>query len=213
MYTLHITNKNYSSWSLRPWVLMRACDIAFNEVLHPYTPGNAVDFRDISPTGKVPWLVDGDTIVWDSLAIIEYLAEHHAGIWPTDAQARAWARCAAAEMHSGFASLRAALPMNLKARFPNFTVWSRAKGDIERVVEIWHDCLQQYGGPFLFGKKPTLADAMYAPVATRFMTYDVALDEVCAAYCQTIMTLPVMKEWIEAAKGEPDDIEELEMEF
>jgi glutathione S-transferase len=116
-------------------------------------------------------------------------------------------------MHSGFSALRSALPMNLKAHFPNFTVWSRAKGDIERVAEIWNDCLQRYGGPFLFGKAPTLADAMYAPVATRFVTYDVALDEACSAYCRTIMALPAMQEWIASARLEPDDIEELEMEF
>ena len=215
-HEIALGDRAYSSWSLRGWLLFERFGI-------PYTARHArlgsdafaTMMQDFQPARTVPAVRFRDVAISDSLAIAEELATRHpdAGIWPSAPAARATARMLAAEMHSGFASLRAALPMNLKARFPNFTVWSRAKGDIERVVEIWHDCLQQYGGPFLFGKKPTLADAMYAPVATRFMTYDVALDEVCAAYCQTIMTLPVMKEWIEAAKGEPDDIEELEMEF
>lgn len=214
--TLTLSSKNYSSWSLRGWLMARFAGLDFSEQMVETDNASArAELLLLAPSVRVPRLTHGDLSVWDTLAIGEYLNEikPKAGLLPADAIARAHCRSICGEMHSGFASLRAALPMNLKARFPNFTVWSRAKGDIERVVEIWHDCLQQYGGPFLLGQKPTLADAMYAPVATRFITYDVALDEVCAAYCQTIMSLPVMQEWIAAAKEEPDDIEELEMEF
>ncbi len=214
--TLTLSSKNYSSWSLRGWLMARFAGLDFSEQMVETDNASArAELLLLAPSVRVPRLTHGELSVWDTLAIGEYLNEikPKAGLLPADAIARAHCRSICGEMHSGFASLRAALPMNLKARFPNFTVWSRAKGDIERVVEIWHDCLQQYGGPFLFGQKPTLADAMYAPVATRFITYDVALDEVCAGYCQTIMSLPVMQEWIAAAKEEPDDIEELEMEF
>ncbi len=214
--TLTLSSKNYSSWSLRGWLMARFAGLDFSEQMVETDNASArAELLLLAPSVRVPRLTHGDLSVWDTLAIGEYLNEikPKASLLPADAIARAHCRSICGEMHSGFASLRAALPMNLKARFPNFTVWSRAKGDIERVVEIWHDCLQQYGGPFLFGQKPTLADAMYAPVATRFITYDVALDEVCAAYCQTIMGMPVMQEWIAAAKEEPDDIEELEMEF
>ncbi len=214
--TLTLSSKNYSSWSLRGWLMARFAGLDFSEQMVETDNASArAELLLLAPSVRVPRLTHGELSVWDTLAIGEYLNEikPKAGLLPADAIARAHCRSICGEMHSGFASLRAALPMNLKARFPNFTVWSRAKGDTERVVEIWHDCLQQYGGPFLFGQKPTLADAMYAPVATRFITYDVALDEVCAAYCQTIMSLPVMQEWIAAAKEEPDDIEELEMEF
>jgi glutathione S-transferase len=169
----------------------------------------------LAPSVRVPRLTHGDIPVWDTLAIGEYLNEikPKAGLLPTDAAARAHCRSVCGEMHSGFSALRSALPMNLKASFPNFTVWSRAQGDIERVTEIWRDCLTRYGGPYLFGKKRSIADAMYAPVVTRFLTYGVPLDDACAAYCQTIINLPEMQEWIAAAKLEPDDIEELEMEF
>lgn len=214
--TLTLSSKNYSSWSLRGWLMARFAGLDFSEQMVETDNASArAELLLLAPSVRVPRLTHGELSVWDTLAIGEYLNEikPKAGLLPADAIARAHCRSICGEMHSGFASLRAALPMNLKARFPNFTVWSRAKGDTERVVEIWHDCLQQYGGPFLFGQKPTLADAMYAPVATRFITYDVALDEVCAGYCQTIMSLPVMQEWIAAAKEEPDDIEELEMEF
>ena len=182
--TLTLSSKNYSSWSLRGWLMARFAGLDFaEEMVEQDDPSARAELLLLAPSVRVPRLTHGDISVWDTLAIGEYLNEikPKAGLLPADAIARAHCRSICGEMHSGFASLRAALPMNLKARFPNFTVWSRAKGDTERVVEIWHDCLQQYGGPFLFGKKPTLADAMYAPVATRFVTYDVALDEACAA--------------------------------
>lgn len=214
--TLTLSSKNYSSWSLRGWLMARLAGIDFKEeMVEADDPGARAELLLLAPSVRVPRLTHGAISVWDTLAIGEYLNEirPEAGLLPADPAARAHCRSICGEMHSGFSALRSALPMNLKAHFPKFTVWSRAKGDIERVQEIWADCLQRYGGPFLFGARPTLADAMYAPVVTRFQTYDVALDEVCAAYCRTILAVPAMQEWIAAAKNEPDDIEELEMEF
>ncbi len=214
--TLTLSSKNYSSWSLRGWLMARLAGIDFKEeMVEADDPGARAELLLLAPSVRVPRLTHGAISVWDTLAIGEYLNEirPEAGLLPADPAARAHCRSICGEMHSGFSALRSALPMNLKAHFPKFTVWSRAKGDIERVQEIWADCLQRYGGPFLFGARPTLADAMYAPVVTRFQTYDVALDAVCAAYCQTILAVPAMQEWIAAAKSEPDDIEELEMEF
>ena len=214
--TLTLSSKNYSSWSLRGWLMARFAGLDFKEEMVEQDDANArAELLLLAPSVRVPRLTHGDISVWDTLAIGEYLNEikPKAGLLPADAAARAHCRSICGEMHSGFSALRAALPMNLKAHFPNFTVWSRAKGDIERVVEIWRDCLTRYGGPYLFGAQRTLADAMYAPVATRFLTYDVPLDEACAAYCQTLMAMPEMGEWVAAARLEPDDIEELEVEF
>ena len=214
--TLTLSSKNYSSWSLRGWLMARFAGLSFKEeMVEQDDAGARAELLLLAPSVRVPRLTHGDVSVWDTLAIGEYLNElkPQAGLLPADAAARAHCRSICGEMHSGFSALRSALPMNLKAHFPKFTVWSRAHGDIERVTEIWRDCLTRYGGPFLFGAQRTLADAMYAPVATRFITYDVPLDEACAAYCQTIMTLPEMGEWMAAAKREPDDIEELEVEF
>ena len=153
--------------------------------------------------------------MWDTLAIGEYLHEikPKAGLLPADVKARAHCRAICGEMHSGFSAMRGSLPMNLKAHFKGFKVWSRAQSDIDRVVAIWQECLQTYGGPYLFGDKPCMADAMYAPVVTRFKTYDVALDADCAAYCARIMALPAMQEWVGAAMQEPDEIDELDAEF
>ena len=169
----------------------------------------------LSSSMLVPALEHGGIKVWDTLAIGEYLNEikPKAGLLPADAKARAHCRAISGEMHSGFSSMRSSLPMNLKARFPNFKIWSRAQTDIDRVVAIWRECLKAYGGPYLFGKQPCIADAMYAPVVTRFMTYDVSLDNVCAAYCKRILELPAMQEWIQAAKQEPEEIDELDAEF
>ena len=214
--TLTLSSKNYSSWSLRGWLMARFAGLDFKEEMVEQDDANArAELLLLAPSVRVPRLTHGDISVWDTLAIGEYLNEikPKAGLLPADAGARAHCRSICGEMHSGFSALRAALPMNLKAHFPNFTVWSRAKGDIERVLEIWRDCLTRYGGPYLFGARRTLADAMYAPVATRFLTYDVPLDNACAAYCQTLMAMPEMGEWVAAAKLEPDDIEELEVEF
>ena len=214
--TLTLSSKNYSSWSLRGWLMARFAGLGFKEeMVEQDDAGARAELLLLAPSVRVPRLTHGDISVWDTLAIGEYLNElkPKAGLLPADAAARAHCRSICGEMHSGFSALRSALPMNLKARFPNFTVWSRAHGDIERVTEIWRDCLTRYGGPYLFGTQRTMADAMYAPVATRFITYDVPLDDVCAAYCQTIMPMPEMGEWMAAAKLEPDDIEELEVEF
>jgi glutathione S-transferase len=153
--------------------------------------------------------------VWDTLAIGEYLNEikPKAGLLPADRAARAHCRAICGEMHSGFSAMRSSLPMNIKAHFPGFKLWSRAQTDIDRVEIIWQECLSKYGGPYLFGTKPCMADAMFAPVVTRFITYDVPLDEACVAYCDTIMDLPAMKEWVTAAEAEPDEIDELDAEF
>jgi glutathione S-transferase len=213
---LTLSSKNYSSWSLRGWLMARLAGLDFaEEMVEPGDANARAELLLFAPSVRVPRLTHGDISVWDTLAIGEYLNEvkPQAGLLPADAAARAHCRSICGEMHSGFSALRSALPMNLRARFPKFPVWSRAWGDIQRVTEIWQECLQTYGGPYLFGASPTLADAMYAPVATRFMTYDVALDAGCAAYCRTIMSMPAMQEWLAAAKKEPEGIEELEMEF
>lgn len=214
--TLSISSKNYSSWSLRGWLITRMAGLDFKEELVELdTPGARAELLLLAPSVRVPRLSHGKIEVWDTLAIGEYLNEikPKAGLLPADPAARAHCRSICGEMHSGFSALRSALPMNIKARFPNFTVWSRARGDIDRILEIWQDCLSRHGGPYLFGNKPTLADAMYAPVVTRFLTYDIALDEACTEYCKTIMAMPAMQEWVAAARLESDDIEELEMEF
>ena len=221
MLTLYIGNKNYSSWSMRPWVLLKQAGIAFDEVMVRFDSFNSPDSEfkrailAVNPGGRVPVLVDDGFAVWDTLAIAEYLNEikPKAQLLPADIKARAHCRAICGEMHSGFASMRSSLPMNIKARFPAFKVWSRAQGDIDRVLEIWKECLATYGGPYLFGKQPTVADAMYAPVVTRFLTYDVAIDKASAGYCKRIMELPAMKEWIATAKAEPDEIDELDAEF
>jgi glutathione S-transferase len=163
----------------------------------------------------VPCLNHDGRKVWDTLAIAEYLHEikPEIGLLPADIAQRAHCRSICGEMHSGFSNLRSALPMNLKAHFPGFKSWAGARADIDRVAAIWRECIGQYGGPYLFGKAPCAADAMYAPVCTRFLTYDVALDPASSTYCKTIMALPYMAEWLEAAKVEPDELEELDVEF
>lgn len=213
---LTISSKNYSSWSLRGWLLCRMAGLDFREeVLSPDDADARAELLLLSPSFLVPRLTHNGIKVWDTLAIAEYLHEQfpQAGILPKDAAARTHCRAVAGEMHSGFSNLRSALPMNLKARYKNFKIWAAAQADIDRIAAIWRECLLQYGGPYLFGDTPTLADAMYAPVATRFTTYDVRLDRVCADYCETIQTLPDMIEWIEAARTEKTGIEELEAEF
>jgi glutathione S-transferase len=214
--TLSLSSKNYSSWSLRGWLMARLAGLEFQEVI--VSPDDADARQEIlllSPSILVPCLTHDGIKVWDTLAIGEYLAERfpESGLLPKDRAARAHCRAICGEMHSGFSSLRSALPMNLKGDFPGHKVWSRAEGDIARITAIWRDCLATYGGPFLFGAKPCMADAMYAPVVTRFLTYHVKLDRTGILYCQHIMGLPDMKAWVAAARQEPDDIEELDMEF
>jgi glutathione S-transferase len=213
---LTISSKNYGAWSLRGWLLARLAGLEFSEVvISPDDPAMKAEMLLLSSSMLVPSLQHDGVKVWDTLAIAEYLNEikPRAQLLPADINARAHCRAVCGEMHSGFAALRSALPMNLKAHCPGFKVWSRAQADIDRILEIWNDCLSTYGGPYLFGKKPGMADAMYAPVVTRFLTYDVQLNPLCAAYEKTIMALPAMQEWAAAAKAEPDEIDELEAEF
>jgi len=213
---LTISSRNYGAWALRGWLMARFAGLEFTEkVIPPDDPAMKAEMLLLAPSMLVPALKHNGIEVWDTLAIGEYLHEvkPRAGLLPADAKARAHCRAVCGEMHSGFASLRSALPMNLKARFPRFKVWSRAQADIDRVLAIWRDCLAKYRGPYLFGKQPGIADAMYAPVVTRLLTYDVPIDKDAAAYCKRIMELPAMKEWVAAAKAEPDAIDELDAEF
>jgi glutathione S-transferase len=213
---LTISSKNYSSWSLRGWLLCRMAGLDFREeVLSSDDADARAELLLLSPSFLVPRLTHNGIKVWDTLAIAEYLHElrPQAGLLPSDIAARTHCRAIAGEMHSGFSNLRSALPMNLKAHYKGFKIWAAAQADIDRVITIWRECLSQYGGPYLFGAHPTLADAMYAPVTTRFTTYDVKLDRACADYCETIQNLPDMIEWIESARSEKAGIEELEAEF
>ena len=213
---LTISSKNYSSWSLRGWLLCRMAGLDFKEELLSHDdPSARAELLLLSPSFLVPRLTHNGIKVWDTLAIAEYLQEvfPQAGLLPRDLAARTHCRAVSGEMHSGFSNLRSALPMNLKAHYKGFKIWAAAQADIDRVIAIWKECLNTYGGPYLFGDRPTLADAMYAPVTTRFTTYDVKLDRQCADYCETIQALPDMIEWIEDAKAERAGIEELEAEF
>jgi len=203
MYELYIANKNYSSWSLRPWVLMRELKIAFAERLIPF--GSAAqwdDFRRISPSGKVPCLVDGPTVVWDSLAIAEYLAERHAGVWPADSNARAWARSASAEMHSGFGELRSRCSMSCGVRVRLKDIPATLQGDLARLGALWSDGLRRFGGPFLAGKSFAAVDVFFAPVAFRIQTYGIALDPTAAGYAQRLLGLQSMSDWYAEALKE-----------
>ena len=213
---LTISSKNYGAWALRGWLMCRLAGLDFSEkIIPPDDPAMKAEMLLLSSSMLVPSLQHGSVKVWDTLAIGEYLNEikPKAGLLPADVAARAHCRAICGEMHSGFSNLRSALPMNLRAHYPAFKVWAGVQADIDRVVAIWRECLAKYGGPFLFGAKPTMADAMYAPVCTRFITYDVKLDSDCAAYCAAIMALPAMKDWIDAAKTEPEEVEELDVEF
>lgn len=215
--TLTLSSRNYSSWSLRGWLLARFAGLDFDEIMVATDDAGArAEILLLAPSILVPCLTHGDVKVWDTLAIGEYLNEikPKAGLLPAERAARAHCRAVCGEMHSGFVSLRSALPMNLKGSFPGYKVWSRAQSDIERVLTIWQECLATYGGPYLFGAQRSMADAMYAPVVTRLKTYDVRVsDAAFSAYCLTIMAMPEMAEWIDAARLEPEDIDELEVEF
>jgi glutathione S-transferase len=199
MYDLYIGNKNYSSWSLRPWVLLRELDIPFRE--RPVVFGTD-SFREFSPTGKVPCLVDGRTTVWDSLAITEYLGERHANVWPAEAAARAWARSAAAEMHSGFFALREVCTMNCGIRVKLRNVSAALQLDLSRIEELWADGLGRFGGPFLTGARFCAVDAFYAPVAFRIQTYEPPLSPAARRYAAQLLALPAMKAWYDAALTE-----------
>jgi glutathione S-transferase len=213
--TLTISSRNYSSWSMRGWLLAKFSGLPFEEIVMPVDdPGARAELLLLSPSILVPCLVHDGIKVWDTLAIAEYLNEvcPDAGLLPMDRGMRAHCRAICGEMHSGFGSLRSALPMNIKAHFPGFKVWARAQTDIERITAIWLDCLKRYDGPYLFGRL-SAADAMFAPVVTRFVTYDVKLDPQILAYAERILALPEMKQWIADAQQEVDEIDELDVEF
>ena len=212
---LTISSKNYSSWCLRGWLLCRMAGLEFVEQVVPVDdPANRAELLLLSPSILVPCLTHAGIRIWDTLAIAKYLNEVRpkARLLPAQRAARARCRSICGEMHSGFTNLRSALPMNLKARHPGFKVWAGAQADIDRITVIWRECFAAHGGPYLFGTL-TMADAMYAPVVTRFLTYDVQLDHDCAGYCERIMALPDMIAWCAAAMLEPDELEELDMEF
>ena len=203
MYELIIGNKNYSSWSMRPWVLMRALGIAFNERLLVFgaTP-DGEEFKRLSPSGRVPCLVDGALRVWDSLAIAEYLAERHPGVWPSESDPRAYARCAAAEMHSGFGALRNHCTMNVGVRIRLKELPAAVATDLARLQVIWEEGLQRFAGPFLAGARFTAADAFFAPVATRVQTYDLPVSATSRAYLERLLQVPAVKEWMDAGLKE-----------
>ena len=209
---LVIGNKNYSSWSLRPWIAMKVLGLEFQELRIPlYGPASSEEIRRYSPTGKVPCLVAGTARIWDSLAILEYLAERHP-LWPEDPDARAVARSVSAEMHSGFAALRQHMSMNVRRRFPGKGRTPESMADVARIVALWTDCRERFGlgGDFLFGAF-SAADAMYAPVVLRFRTYEVELPPACRAYADAMLELPAMREWIAAAERETESIEKFEL--
>jgi glutathione S-transferase len=213
--TIYLGNKNYASWSLRAWLVLKRTRIAFDEVVIPlYEPTSRQTVLKYSPSGKVPALRHGDLTVWDSLAICEYLADSFPALdlWPKDSTARALARSVSAEMHAGFQALRRHLPMNVRSSFPGRGVTPEVQADINRIMAIWRDCRGRFGegrGAFLFGNF-TIADAMYAPVVSRFRTYRIDLERDSQAYCDTILALPEMQEWAAAARNEPMIVEAFE---
>ncbi|MBB5018865.1 glutathione S-transferase [Chitinivorax tropicus] len=216
MFKLVIGNKNYSSWSLRPWFLLKHADIPFEEILIPLYE---IDWRKhilkYSPTGKVPCLIDGKAVVWESIAICEYVAELFPGCYllPKDPVVRAEVRSVSAEMHAGFFNMRKTMPMNVRKRFPGHGRTPETNADIRRITEVWNSCRERFGdrGPFLFGEF-TMADAMFAPVCTRFLTYGVELPEPARAYMQYMLNTPAMKEWYAAALTEPQIIAHSEVD-
>jgi glutathione S-transferase len=207
-YRLVIGNKNYSSWSLRPWLAMRQAGIAFEEIRIPlYGPDSKQRLAEFSPSARVPALIHDELKIWDSLAICEYLAERHAGMWPADSAARGVARAVSAEMHSGFVSLRQNMGMNIRKNYAGKGVGPGVLGDIQRILELWVDCRSRFGagGVFLFGTF-SIADAMYAPVTMRFRTYGVAIPANLTPYYEAILALPAMREWMAASEAETESI-------
>jgi glutathione S-transferase len=207
-YRLVIGNKNYSSWSLRPWLAMKQAGIAFEEIRIPlYAPDSKRRLAEFSPSGRVPVLIHDELKIWDSLAICEYLAERHAGLWPADGAARGVARAVSAEMHSGFANLRHNMTMNIRKNYAGKGVGVGVPDEIRRVLKLWDDCRTRFGhgGAFLFGAF-SIADAMYAPVVMRFRTYAVPIPANLAAYYEAILALPAMREWIAASEAETESI-------
>jgi len=213
---LSISSKNYSSWSLRGYLLCKLAGLDVEEQLVSLDdPGNRAELLLLAPSVLVPRLSHNGASVWDTLAIAEYLEEAFpkTKMLPADRIARAHCRSISGEIHAGFHNLRSALPMNLKTKHKNFKIFAGAQPDIDRIQAIWTECLERWGGPFLYGEIPTVADAMYAPVCTRFLTYNVKITEPVKAYCATIMNWPPMKAWVDAALSEPEEMEELDVEF
>ena len=213
---LIISSKNYSSWSLRGFLLVRMSGLDFSErVIDPTDTAARDELLLRSSSTRIPCLVHGGFEIWDTLAIAEYLNElkPEAAMLPADQMARTRCRSVSGEMHSGFSALRSTMPMNIRSHRPNFTVWSSAQADIDRIQQIWRECLATWKGPYLFGAKISVADVLYAPVVTRFQTYDVALDGALAAYSRLILAWPAMVEWAAAAKAEVEEVSELEVEF
>ena len=205
MLKLIIGDRNFSSWSLRPWLALKQAGVAFEEVgVRLYAGNTRSEILKHSPSGKVPCLIDGDTVVWDSLAICEYVAEQVPALWPADRARRAEARAVSAEMHSGFKALRKGYPMDVRAALPDHPRDAEIEADVARIVAIWEGCRARFAadGPFLFGTF-SIADAMYAPVVWRFHTYGVALPPAAAAWAEHLRGLPAMQEWRAAALAEP----------
>ena len=204
MYRLVTANRNYSSWSLRPWVLMRTLGIAFDEQIVTFAGlDNHAEFRAFSPNGMVPALIDGDRTVWDSLGIALYLGDRHDDVWPADPAARAWAQCVACEMHGGFSALRNDCTMNVGVRFKPHPASDALQRDVARVAEIFEEGLARFGGPFLAGAAFTAADAFFAPVVFRVRSYGLAMGALGQAWVERMLALPAMREWEQQALREP----------
>ena len=205
MLKIVIGNKKYSSWSMRPWLALQETGAPFEEILVGLDlPDTAQQIKKYSPSGRVAALIDGETTVWDSIAICEYLNEKfpQAQLWPADSRRRALARSVSAEMHSGFANLRTDCSMKILKTFPVKPLRAETRAEVDRIVELWADCLQKSGGPWLFGEKPCIADAMYAPVVSRFRSYSIPLSGDAKAYCETSWAWPAVQKWVEGAKTE-----------
>jgi glutathione S-transferase len=205
--TLVVGSKTFSSWSLRPWILLKQANIDFTEVLIPLNQVSTRErIRQYSPSGRIPVLQHGELRVWDSLAIAEYLHELFPDkeLWPKDSADRALARSVSAEMHSGFAAMRQQLSMNVTKRLPTPALTDDTQSDLKRVFDIWNECLSRSGGPFLFGQRFTIADAMYAPVTTRMTSYSIPLTGAVEKYVHTIAALPAMQDWVQAAHRETE---------
>jgi glutathione S-transferase len=214
--TLTINSRNYGAWSLRGWLLCAIAGLEVDlDVVPMDDPESRAELLLLAPSFLVPRLDHEGVRVWDTLAIAEHLNETRpdSGLLPREPRARAHCRAVSGEMHAGFQSLRSALPMNIRARVPELKVWSGARADIDRILAIWDECLATYGGPWLFGATPTMADAMYAPVVTRFWTYGISLEPEQQQYCETVLAYEPMAAWIAAAADEPDPLDELDAEF
>ncbi|WP_310467558.1 glutathione S-transferase family protein [Sphingomonas sp.] len=204
MYRLITANRNYSSWSLRPWVLMTTLGIQFADEQVTFAGlDNYAEFRRFSPSGQVPVLVDGDRTVWDSLGIVLYLADRHPGVWPADETAKAWAQSVAAEMHGGFGALRNDCTMNVGVRVRRNPDSPALARDIARISEIFEEGLERFGGPFLAGAEFTAADAFFAPVVFRIRGYAIDVGQLGTAWVERMLALPAMREWERAALAEP----------